>query len=444
MTIRRILPLTVLFAGALASTAGAQPAGAGPIGAPPLPPLPALATSPMPPLPPVPPVPPFRLSGVAGPFAASDDDRADELYDRARDLIEQGKFDRAVVELDRLIGLKSARTDAALYWKAYSLSKLGERTDALKTLGDFAQQFKDSRWMKDARALEVEVRQASGQTVSPDAQNDEELKLLALRGIMNSDPEQALPVIEKMLAGTSSPKVKDRALFVLSQSRSARARDIISGVAKGNANPDLQLKAIRYIGMMGGSDNRQLLADVYRAANDSAVKKAILRSYMQSGDRDRLFTLAKSETDASLRIEAVRQLGMMRATSELTQLYQGDASVDVRKQILQAMFTSGDADKMIELAKGEKDPDLRKTAIRNLGMMKKSGTSEALVAIYGSDATPDVRKAVVNALFTQNNATALVTLARAEKNPEMKKDIVSKLSVMKSKEAMDYLMELLK
>ena len=38
----------------------------------------------------------------------------------------------------------------------------------------------------------------------------------------------------------------------------------------------------------------------------------------------------------------------------------------------------------------------------------------------------------------------LVALARAEKNLELKKDIVSRLSNMKSKEAMDYLMELLK
>ena len=32
----------------------------------------------------------------------------------------------------------------------------------------------------------------------------------------------------------------------------------------------------------------------------------------------------------------------------------------------------------------------------------------------------------------------------AEKNPELKKDIVSKLALMKSKEATDYLLELLK
>jgi len=386
-----------------------------------------------------------RFGGALPMAIASDpDDRADDLYERARDLIENGRFDRAIVEFDRVIALKSRLTDAAMFWKAYSLAKLGQRADALTAIADLTKQFPESKWLRDAKALEVEVRQASGQTVSPASQDDEELKLMALRGIMQSDPEQALPVLEKMLTGSNSPKVKDRALFVLSQSRSARARDIIAGVAKGNANPDLQLRAIRYLGLMGGADSRQVLVDVYRSSNDPAVKRAILRGYMQSGDRERLFGLAKSETDPSLRAEAVRQLGLMNARGELEQLYSSESSADVKKQILQAMFLGGDSDRLIELAKSEKDPELRKTAIRNLGLMKRAGTGDALVSIYNADSSVDVKKAVINALFIQTNATALVTLARAEKNLDLKKDIVSKLSTMKSKEAMDYLMELLK
>jgi HEAT repeat protein len=110
------------------------------------------------------------------------------------------------------------------------------------------------------------------------------------------------------------------------------------------------------------------------------------------------------------------------------------------------MFVGGDSERMIELAKGEKDPELRKTAIRNLGLMKRQGTSDALTGIYNSDSNAEVRKTVINALFLQNNGTALVALARAEKNLELKKEIVQKMSVMspKSKEVSDYLMELLK
>jgi tetratricopeptide (TPR) repeat protein len=378
-------------------------------------------------------------------FHATDlDDRADDLYDEGRDAIEEGKYDRAVDRFNKVIELKTSRTDAALYWKAYSLSKLGQRTEALTTLADLLKRFADSRWSASAKALEVEVRQASGQTVSPAAQEDDELKLMALRGIMESAPEEAYPIIEKMLAGPNSPKVKDRALFVLSQGRGARARDIIANVAKGNANPDLQLRAIRYLGIMNGAENRQVLADVYKTSPDVSVKRAILRSFMVAGDRERLLSVAKTETAPELRGEAVQQLGVMNAGAELNELYRTEASVEVKKRILQAMFVGNQSDRLIELAKGEKDPELRKTAIRNLGLMKRTGTSEALVSIYGSDAALDVRRAVVNALFLQNNGKALVDLARAEKSPEMKKEIVSKLAIMKSKEATDYLLELLK
>ena len=377
-------------------------------------------------------------------LVAADDDRADDLYDEGRDAIEEGKYDRALDRFNRLIELKSNRTDAALYWKAYSLSKLGQRSEALTTLADLQKRFADSRWSRDAKALEVELRQASGQTVSPAAQEDDDLKLMALRGLMDSAPEEAYPIIEKILAGPNSPKVKDRALFVLSQGRGARARDIIANVAKGNANPDLQLRAIKYLGIMNGADNRQVLADVYKSSPDVSVKRAILRSFMVAGDRERLLSVAKTESSVELRGEAVQQLGVMGAGAELNELYQAETSVEVKKRILQGMFIGNQSDKLIELARNEKDPELRKTAIRNLGLMKRTGTSEALVSIYGSDSAVDVRRAVVNALFLQNNGKALVDLARAEKNIEMKKEIVSKLSIMKSPEAKDYLMELLK
>jgi hypothetical protein len=380
------------------------------------------------------------------PFArgGGNDDREDQLYDRARDAIENGRYERALADLDRLIGLNGTRADAALYWKVYSLAKIGQRTEALTAAADFQKRFKDSRWLKDAKALEVELKQAVGNPVSPESQSDEETKLMAMRGVMQADPERGVPMIEKLLSGTSSLKVKEQALFLLTQSRSTRAREVISSVAKGGANPDLQLRAIRYVGMMGGAaESRQILDDAYRSTPDPAVKRAIIRSFMTSNDRARLLALAKTEKDDSLRGDAIQQLGNMRATSELAELYQTEANPEIRKRILQAMFNGGQSDKLIELAKTEKDPELRRMAIRHLGNMRRAEAGDALTSIYASDTNLDVRKTIVGALFNQNNAKALVDIARAEKNPEMKKDIVSKLSNMKSKEATDYLLELL-
>src|ERR1043166_2445029 len=145
-----------------------------------------------------------RAASIAAPIAilSPDDDRADELYSEGRESIEDGKYERALDRFTRLIEMKPSRTDAALYWKAYSLAKLGRRGDALTTLTDLQQQFKDSRWLRDAKALEVELRQASGQTVAPESQVDDDTKLMALRGLMNSDPDRAIPITEPMLNGS--------------------------------------------------------------------------------------------------------------------------------------------------------------------------------------------------------------------------------------------------
>src|SRR5437764_11943504 len=205
MTIPRIVSTTV-FCAALASGVHAQPLGPGPIGPGPIGPGP-MGLGPIGPGP----SPSAVFALRPGPRGLEADDRADELYSEGRELIEEGKYDRAVERFNRLIDLKSNRTDAALYWKAYSLNKLGQRAEAMTALTDLQKQFGDSRWLRDAKALEVEVRSASGQTVAPDP-NDEELKLLALRAIMQNDPDQAIPIIEKMLSGTNSPKATDRAL----------------------------------------------------------------------------------------------------------------------------------------------------------------------------------------------------------------------------------------
>jgi HEAT repeat protein len=139
----------------------------------------------------------------------------------------------------------------------------------------------------------------------------------------------------------------------------------------------------------------------------------------------------------------VRQLGVMSAHDELWQLYQKESSVDVKRQILQAMFVGGNATRLIELAKSERNADLRRTAVRNLGLMRQSATGPALVDLYGAETDAEIKRAAVQGLFVQNNADALVTIARRETDPAMKKEVVQRLSLMKSKVAIDYLMELL-
>jgi HEAT repeats len=371
-------------------------------------------------------------------------ERLSELYDDGREDLDDDHYEKAEAKFDQLAQLNGPQTDAALYWKAYAENRQGKRDTALATIAEFKRRFPQSRWLKDTSALEIEVRQSSGQTPHPEAQEDDELRMLALQGLMNSDPDKAIPLLGKVLnSAAASPKEKSRALFVLAQRGTPEAREILTQIAKGQGNPDLQHKAIQYLGMFGGTESRKTLAEVYASTQDTSIKRSILRSYMMAGDKQHLFEAAKNEKDDDVKKEAVRQLGLVHGLNELQQLYSADNSPAVRRELLQAFFLAGDAQKLLQVAQTDKDPELRRAAIRNLGLIHSEDSAKALQGIYAKETDREVKEEVLNALFLQNNGAAIVAIARSEKDPQLKKTAVSKLSIMHSKEATDYLMELL-
>jgi hypothetical protein len=371
-------------------------------------------------------------------------DRFENFYEQGQSAIERAQWQQAIERFTVLVDSKAPRADAALYWRAYSLDKLNRQSEALTSVAELLKGYPSSRWVADARALEIQVRQRAGQPVSPEMQADEELKLFAIQGLQHQDPEQAIPMLEKLLQGTSSPRMKERVLFVLAQSNAARARQVMTTVARGGSNPDLQMKAIQYIGMQGSQPNRQLLGEIYTSSTDVDVKRQILRAYMMAGDRERVLAAATSEKSPQLRAEAMRQLGMMGAGDEVWQLYQKETDAQVRGQIIQGLFMAGDSTHLLEVANNDASPDLRRRAIQHLGMMGRDRTGDAILNIYNRQTDVGVKEAAIDALFIQQNAETLVALARKETDRDLKRRIVAKLALMPSPAARDYMLELLK
>jgi hypothetical protein len=66
-----------------------------------------------------------------------------------------------------------------------------------------------------------------------------------------------------------------------------------------------------------------------------------------------------------------------------------------------------------------------------------------MVSLYTAEQDPQIKQSILDGLSGQRNAKALVDIARAEKDPKMKLRIVQRLGDMRSKEAQDYLAEIL-
>ena len=335
----------------------------------------AFLQNPMPAMAPTPPVGPKAMIGRRG----------DAGYDAGIRALDQHKYDEAVQNFDAAINTKSPRAEGALYWKAWALNREGKRDEALAALGLLRRDYASSPWLKDAQGLEAEVKQNAGQPVSPGQESNDDIKLLAINGLMNADAERAIPLVEGILKGSVAPNVKDRALFVLAENKSPRAQQVLIDYAKGSGNPDLQLRAIQYVGTSGTKESQQILLGIYSSSTDARIKNTILQALMSSRANDALMNIAKSEKDTSLRDSAIRYI-----------------------------------------------------------LSNKNAPVDGLLELYASS-DAQAKRAIVDGFTGRRDGKTLVDLARKETDQSMKKTIVERLSSMHdNKEAMDYMIELLK
>jgi len=382
-------------------------------------------------------------------FAYDFQDRGPEMrmggssgaYDSGLSYIQRHQYEQAITRFDQAIAQKGPHSDGALYWKAFAQWKLGKSEDAIATLAELRRSYAQSRYLADARVLEADVKKSPGDA------NDDEIKLLALAAMQNSDPDRAIPALENFLKGSNSLQLKRRALFLLGQNDRPAAHQILVNYAKGSGNPDLQIEAIRYLSARKQQTTATELQDIYNSTQDIDVRRAVLDGFANSGNKPALVKVAGDQS-VDLRRIALNSLGNanLLTPQELMGFYQKEDNKDLRMSIVRSLGSMQALDQLAQVIKTEKDPAVRQQAIRSLGNIKADRTGQTLVDLYGSDQDRESRRAVLSALSNQNNAEALVAIARKETNGEMKLEIVRKIADLapRNKAAMDFLMEQIK
>lgn len=419
-------------------------------------------------------------------------------YERGRAALDRGDWQGAVEAFEG-VGADDSLEDAALYWQAYAYNKLGNAARALELATAFPDRFPASQWRDDARALVVEIRGSAG----GDGSDDEELKIMALNALLQSDDDEAVPILEEFLAGNHPIRLKGRALFVLAQIGSERSYGVLADTARDDSEPELQKRAIRYLGVHNSEQSLDLLVDLYASLGNVEARRMVLQGFMVAGEKDRLLEVARDEPNDDLRGRAIRLLGAMNASSELEELYENEDSEDVRKAILQAFMVSGDDAQLLLVARNKSESEelrmsairllgaqgatdelwtlyeeessdeirkrilhglfiggdveriggvardtaasdeLRKAAIHNLGISGEA-SRPLLLEIYQSGASDELKKQVLHSLFLQDAAVELIVLARNESNADLKKQAVHWLTLMDAPEAKEFMMEILR
>ncbi len=268
--------------------------------------------------------------------------------------------------------------------------------------------------------------------------DEQELKLIALSSLINAKPDRALPMLKKVLASDSSSELKTQALFILAQTDSPQAAEIVRQHALGQ-DPELQMIAVHHLGL-GGNKNLATLREIYETATDNDVKTAVLHSYMIADATDELLAAAQTENDPELRQMAIIQLGQTAAGDELWTMYGNETDSEIKTAILHGLFLSDDVERIGELARNEPDEDLRMAAIHHLGLLD---SSDALAELFRNESSPELRQAILHGLALAGDTTILTEVARNDGDPDMRTMAIHQIGVFGGDEARDTLRSLL-
>jgi hypothetical protein len=259
------------------------------------------------------------------------------------------------------------------------------------------------------------------------AKENEELALAALEGLMSQPGDRALPIIKKVLAGSQTKLVKQRALFVLSQIDSPEAQQILL-TASRSTDAALRSEAIRNIGIGGDAKTLDALQEVYKTG-DSRVKGEVLQAWMIAGRKEPVFQAAlnaKSEDEAN---QAIQMLGVMGATDELRKL--GERP-NTPSGLLDAYSVSGDLQSLRKIADGTGERSMRVEAVRRIGVVGGEAASNALREIYARSTDADVKDAALQGMMIADDEQGLLALYRVAKTSEEKRTLLRYLSTMDS------------
>ena len=265
----------------------------------------------------------------------------DPDYNVGLKAMDEARWNDAVNAFERSAKASPDQAQAALYWKAYSLEKLGRKDDATATCNVVISDPSKSQWKvecqrlsaetnysqrdlermieradRDAnRAVEINTRLAEVRVEGRDKRDpvdpDDELRVIALNAIMQQDPAKAMPLLHSFIFSTKSIDVRKRALFILVRSKDPAAQAMLLEAAKDNNDIELERAAVQSLGMRGKTEAPRL-KEIYLNATDKRVKEAAVGGLFVAGDAADMVELARAEKDIDLKRNLVSQLSVMK------------------------------------------------------------------------------------------------------------------------------------
>jgi HEAT repeat protein len=216
---------------------------------------------------------------------------------------------------------------------------------------------------------------------------DPEVRRQAVFWLSQVGTERAVGALDSILRFSNDPEIQDKAVFALSQHNSPKAQQALRTYAERAEVPEaMKEKAIFWIGQHQSPENAAFLRALYGRLKSAELRKKVLFSLSQMGGEENgrwLLGIARDPLQGiEMRKQALFWAGQGGVSmGELTKLYGNVADQQMREQLI-FVYSQRDEpealDKLIDIAKRDPNPDLRKKALFWLGQSEDARAGKAL------------------------------------------------------------------
>lgn len=221
---------------------------------------------------------------------------------------------------------------------------------------------------------------------------DQETREQAVFWLSQVRSEKAVPLLIEILKNSKDEGMQDKALFALSEKREDRAQQALREfAARDEAGEHLREQAIFWLGQHSNEDNAKFLRDLFATTSNNQVKDKILFSISQmrgSASSQWLLDQAmNAKNTMELRKQALFWAGENGTLdfSKLAAIYDKASEEEFKNQVIfvlsQRSKSPEAVDKLIDIAKNEKNHELRKQALFWLGQSHDPRAIKALMEI---------------------------------------------------------------
>jgi HEAT repeat protein len=425
-------------------------------------------------------------------------DPADSLYRLARTALNDGDFKKAAALFQTVVDQypDSEFARDALYYRAYALFKSGSTRElrlAVVALDRQASRYPNAPTLSDAKLLRASIRseqakQGDGQAGQEIAQgattlrnenrcptDDDEVRLAALAGIVQLDPDQVLPVLQKLLARQDECSVglRKRAIYMVAQTKEEERADILLRVASTDPNTEVRREAVRWLSSVNTERAAKALDSILFNAGDAEMRDRALQALSQHRSPTARATLRRYAEQATvptdLRVRAITYISNGRRAGDEAEyfksLFSRTASPELREALVQGIANQRTADRtawLLSVARDQKQElEVRKKALYYAGQAPPSRqfglttTAQVAVGVELKDLLPlydefkgqqDMQDQMLYVYQQRREAEAtdkLLQIAKAEKNPELRKKAIFWLGTRKDPRVKQFLLDLI-